>query len=54
MAKSDDVTPTFTRAEALALEKAADIGLRVIETLHLVQTTATMERALNKLRAAAA
>lgn len=43
----------MTRTEALALEKIADVGLRVTEALHLIQSTATAERGLNAIRKAA-
>jgi hypothetical protein len=47
-----DVTPTFSRVEALALLVAAEHGLKVIEVFNLVKNTGTMEEAIRKLRAA--
>ena len=47
------VTVTLTVTEALALARIADAGLRVSETLGLIQNTTAAERALNKVRAAA-
>ena len=43
---------TLTKPEALALEKAADTGLRVIEALGLIKNFGLTEQALRKLREA--
>jgi hypothetical protein len=47
-----DITITLTRTEALALVKLADVGLRVVEALSLVQSTVAAEKAIRKLEAA--
>jgi hypothetical protein len=44
------VTLTLTKPEALALLKAAETGLAVIEALHLVKATALTEATVRKLR----
>lgn len=46
------ITLRLTRPEVLALEKAADTGLRVIEALGLVKNLGLTEAALRKLREA--
>lgn len=50
MAKAE-VTITLPRTEALALSKVADVGLRVVEALNLIQSTAAAERAIRSLDA---
>ena len=50
--KKDLVALKLTRVEAAALLKAADVGLRVIDALSLVQRTASTEAAITKLREA--
>ncbi|MES2034902.1 MAG: hypothetical protein V4466_12065 [Pseudomonadota bacterium] len=50
----DEITVTMTRVEALALARVADTGIRVTEALGLIQSTASAERGLNALNAAAA
>jgi hypothetical protein len=50
---SDEITVTMTRTEALALAAVADTGLKVTEALGLIQSTASAERGLNRLREAA-
>jgi hypothetical protein len=52
--KRDVVALKLTRVEAAALLKAADVGIRVIDALVLVQRTASTEEAINKLRGAVA
>ena len=47
-----NVTLTLTKPEALALEKAADTGLRVIEALGLIKSLGLTHEALRKLREA--
>jgi hypothetical protein len=53
MPDRSEVTVQLSRTEALALEKVAQIGLRVTEALGLIQNTVPAERALTVLRAAA-
>jgi hypothetical protein len=52
MADRDDPTVTLklTKPEALALLKAAETGLAVIEALHLIRDTVLTERAVGLLR----
>jgi hypothetical protein len=47
------VTLKLTVPEAMALLRAADTGLRVIDTLGLVKDIGLTEAAVNKLRAVA-
>lgn len=49
-----EITITMKRTEALALAKIADVGLRVVEALGLVQSTAAAERGLAALNVATA
>jgi hypothetical protein len=49
---NNQVTVTFDRTEAPALLNAAEVGVRVIEALRLVQRVGPTETAVNKLRAA--
>jgi hypothetical protein len=49
----DEITVTLPRTEALALAVIADTGLKVTEALGLIQSTASAERGLNRLREAA-
>jgi hypothetical protein len=51
-ANAQTVTLTLARIEALALERAADVCVRVIEALNLVSNPTTTDAALRKLRAA--
>lgn len=53
-AKSEDgeVARRLSKPEALALLKAAETGLRVIEALHLVPNPALIEATVRKLRSA--
>lgn len=46
---TDEVTLTMTRAEAVALQKVADTGVRVIDALHLVQSTGAARKVLDRL-----
>ena len=48
-----EITVKLTKTEALALAKVAETGLRVTEALSLIQSIATAEAALRKLRVAA-
>lgn len=50
----DEISVTMTRVEALALARIADTGIKVTEALGLIQSTASAERGMNKLNAAAA
>jgi len=50
--KKDLVALKLNRVEAAALLKAADVGIRVIDALALVQRTAATEAAITKLREA--
>jgi hypothetical protein len=52
--KRDVVALKLARVEAAALLKAADVGIRVIDALNLVQRTAATEAAITKLREAVA
>jgi len=52
--KKDLVPLKLTRVEAAALLKAADVGIRVIDALGLVQRTASMDVAIGKLKNAVA
>jgi hypothetical protein len=52
--RQDPVELTLTRAEALALEYAAEKGLVAIEAFALAQRTGSAEHALSRLRAAIA
>ena len=40
----------MTRAEATALQRAAETGIRVTEALNLANSTAVMDAAVRKLR----
>lgn len=46
------ITVELTRTEALALRKAGEDGLRVIEALGLIKNPGTVRSALDKLAAA--
>jgi len=46
------ITIQMPRTEALALVKVANIGIRVVEALELIQSTATAERGINAINAA--
>lgn len=48
----ETITVEFTRTEALALRKAGEDGLRVIEALGLIKHPGTVKAALDKLAAA--
>ena len=52
--KRDAVTLKLNRVEAAALLHAADVGLRVIDALGLVQRTGSTEAAIGKLKEAVA
>ncbi len=52
--KRDEVPVTLSRVEAMALLNAAEVGVRVIEALRLVQRIGPTETSVNKLRAAVA
>jgi hypothetical protein len=54
LSPKDEVALELTRVEAAALLKAADTGIRVIDALGLVQRTAAMDGAIEKLKSAAA
>lgn len=47
-----EVVITLSRAEATALARAAETGLRVSETLGLIQKTATTDHAIRKVQVA--
>lgn len=53
MAGKSQVTVTLTRSELLALERAAEVGFRVIEALELERRTTATNTARAKLRQAA-
>lgn len=53
MAASTQITITMSKTEALALVKIADVGLRVVEALSLVQSTAAAEKAMRLVNEAA-
>jgi len=48
----NEITVTMKRTEALALLKIADVGLRVVEALALIQSTASAERGIAAMNAA--
>ncbi len=52
MPEQASITLTLTRIEAIALERAADTGVRVIEALNLPNRTTATETALTRLRSA--
>lgn len=47
-----DITVYLSRTEALALVKVAETGLRVAETLGLIQNTTTSKKAIDAVQAA--
>jgi serine/threonine-protein kinase RIO1 len=47
---TDQVKVVLTRAEATALQRAAETGIRVTEALNLTNSTAVMDAAVRKLR----
>ncbi len=49
---TDQVRVSLTRAEATALCRAAETGVRVTEALSLANSTSAMQAALGKLREA--
>ena len=49
MLDKSQITVTLTRAEAAALERAAEVGVRVIEALDLARRTTATETARAKL-----
>jgi hypothetical protein len=52
MPEEASVILTLTRVEAIALERAADTGVRIIEALNLANRTSATDTALERLRAA--
>lgn len=44
-----ETTFTLTKSEALALDRVADIGIRVARELNLIQSLETAERARRKV-----
>ncbi len=53
MAEKPQITLTLTRTEAVALERAAEVGIRVIEALDLARRTTATNTARAKLLQAA-
>ena len=47
---TDQAKVALTRAEATALARAAETGIRVTEALNLTNSTAVMDSAVRKLR----
>jgi hypothetical protein len=47
-----EITIYMSRTEALALQKVAETGLRVVEALGLIQSTGATKNALDAVRAA--
>jgi hypothetical protein len=47
---TDQVKVIMTCAEATALQRAAETGIRVTEALNLASSTAVMDAAVRKLR----